>query len=172
MVISRLAAGLSVMIYPGFFLVWIVKMALFPHSQAVLVVFLLTVIANDSTAWAVGMLFGRRNRGIVQVSPYKSTAGFIGGCVASILICAGAVYWAPEAFKPARFLSPLAAGILLGILSSIAVILGDLAESALKRSADIKDSGVLIPGRGGVLDSVDSIALTAPVFYVFYRFFF
>jgi phosphatidate cytidylyltransferase len=64
------------------------------------------------------------------------------------------------------------AGIILGLLSAAAGNLGDLAESALKRSADMKDSGTIIPGRGGVLDTIDSICLAAPVYYFSYWFLF
>jgi phosphatidate cytidylyltransferase len=97
-------------------------------------------------------------------------AGFIGGFVASIVICIGSVMLFPR-FFPCR-VPPLIGGSILGIFSGIAATLGDLAESALKRSARIKDSGYLIPGRGGVLDSIDSVALAAPVFYIFYKFLF
>jgi phosphatidate cytidylyltransferase len=58
---------------------------------------------------------------------------------------------------------------MLGLLSGAAATLGDLAESVMKRSSDIKDSGSIVPGRGGALDSIDSIALAAPVFYGLYR---
>ncbi|GHU81108.1 phosphatidate cytidylyltransferase [Spirochaetia bacterium] len=170
-IINYMAAGFSVMIYPGLFVAWLIRMALFPHSDLVILIFLLTVFANDSLAWAAGMLFGRGNQGIFKASPHKSIAGYTGGCIASVLVCVWAVYMVPQVFNT-ELLPKAAAGIILGLISAAAADLGDLAESALKRSADIKDSGVLIPGRGGILDSLDSIALTAPVFYVFYRLFF
>jgi phosphatidate cytidylyltransferase len=161
------AAGLSVMLYPGMFMGWIIRMSLFPHANMVILVFLLMVFANDSAAWAVGMLFGRGNRGIIPVSPNKSVAGFVGGCTASVLVGMGAVLYLPPVFV-SPLLHPLAGGAALGFVSGIAAALGDLGESALKRSVNIKDSGTLIPGRGGVLDTVDSIALAAPVFYGLY----
>jgi phosphatidate cytidylyltransferase len=170
-VINRLAAGFSVMMYPSLFLSWIVRMGLFRHSAVIILTFILTVMANDSTAWAFGMLFGKGNRGIVKVSPNKSVAGFIGGMAASIIVCVGAVYILPDAFTPDQ-IPALPSGIILGLLSGIAVSVGDLGESAIKRACDIKDSGFIIPGRGGVLDSVDSIAFTAPVFFILYRFLF
>jgi phosphatidate cytidylyltransferase len=165
--LTHIAAGFSVMMYPGMFMTWIIKMAALPHADRIIFVFLLGVIANDSTAWAVGMLFGKGNQGIIPASPNKSVAGFIGGFAASILVGIGAVYLAPEVFSP-RLLSPLPSGLILGILAGAAASLGDLAESVMKRSSDIKDSGSIIPGRGGVLDSIDSIALAAPVFYGLY----
>jgi phosphatidate cytidylyltransferase len=178
-VISRVGSGLAVMVYPGLFLAWIVRMSLIPSAQVlfindnldrsgiVILLFLLMIIANDSAAWAMGMLLGKGNRGIISASPNKSVAGFIGGFAASILVGVGAARFAPETF-PSRLEGPLA-GIILGFVTGLAGTLGDLGESALKRSANIKDSGTIIPGRGGILDTVDSIALAAPVYYGLYR---
>jgi phosphatidate cytidylyltransferase len=161
--ISRIGSGFAVMIYPGLFMAWIVRMSLIPRSDMIILLFLLVVIANDSAAWAMGMLFGKNNRGIIPASPNKSIAGFIGGFAASILVCLGATRFAPEIF-PSRLGFPLS-GIILGFVSGLAGTLGDLGESTMKRSATIKDSGTVIPGRGGVLDTIDSIALAAPVYY-------
>jgi phosphatidate cytidylyltransferase len=170
-VLNRLAAGFAVLMYPGHFLSWIIRMSLFKYSVAVILMFILTVMANDSAAWAFGMLFGKGNRGFVPASPNKSIAGFAAGLLASIVVCTGAVYLIPGAFEPDK-LPRLSGGMFLGLFSGIAVTLGDLAESAIKRCCDIKDSGSLVPGRGGMLDSIDSIAFTAPVFFMLYRFFF
>ncbi|MDR0388648.1 MAG: phosphatidate cytidylyltransferase [Spirochaetaceae bacterium] len=169
--VGRISGGLSLIIYPGLFLVWIIRMALFPEASTVILIFLFIVCAGDSAAWAAGMVLGRGNRGVIIASPNKSIAGFIGGFIASVLISLGAVLFFPGIFYTAK-LPPLLAGSLLGLGTGLAAALGDLAESALKRGAAIKDSGNLIPGRGGVLDSIDSIALAAPVFYGLYRLFF
>lgn len=165
--IGRIAAGFSLLLYPGVFLTWIIAMSLLPESSIVIIVYLLMVFMNDSAAWAVGLLFGKNNRNVIPASPNKSIAGFAGGLAASILAGVGAVLLFPDVFS-SRF-PPVPAAILLGLLTGIASILGDLGESVLKRSAGLKDSGVLMPGRGGVLDSVDSLAFAAPVFYLAYR---
>ena len=170
-VISRLAAGFSVMMYPGHFLSWIIRMCLFRHSVIILLMFILTVMVNDSIAWAAGMLFGKGNKGLFAVSPNKSVVGFTAGLLASIGLCVGVAVLLPDVFDPDQ-IHRLPSGILLGLVSGVAVILGDLAESAIKRSCGVKDSGNLMPGRGGMLDSVDSLAFTAPAFFVLYRFFF
>jgi phosphatidate cytidylyltransferase len=166
-VVSRIGSGFAAMIYPGLFMAWIVRMSLFPRSDMIILMFLLIVIANDSAAWAMGMLFGKNNRGIIPASPNKSVAGFLGGFAASILVGVGATRLAPETF-PSRLAAPLS-GIILGFACGLAATLGDLGESVMKRSANIKDSGTLIPGRGGILDTIDSIALAAPVYYGLYR---
>ena len=166
--ISRVAAGFSVIIYPGLFLSWIIPMALLPKAAINIIVYLLIVFMNDSAAWAAGMLFGKGNQGIFPVSPQKSIAGYAGGTLASVLIAIGGSLLFPEAFA-SRLLPLLPAGVVLGLCTSIMANLGDLGESVLKRSAGIKDSGMLIPGRGGILDSIDSHTLAAPVYYLFYR---
>jgi phosphatidate cytidylyltransferase len=168
---GRAAAGFAVMAYPGLFMEWIIRLGAWRRAEIFILTFLLIVFANDSLAWTAGMLFGKGNRGIVPVSPNKSIAGFIGGLTASALVGAGAVLLFPGVFPLRRF-PALPSGIVLGLLPGIAGSLGDLGESAMKRSSGIKDSGFLIPGRGGVLDSIDSLALAAPVFYVVCRFLF
>jgi phosphatidate cytidylyltransferase len=166
--LNRIASGIMAVCYPGLFMIPFIRMGALYQAGPVLLVFLLIVFGNDACAWATGMLLGKNNRGILAASPNKSVAGFVGGFVISLVTGILAVYLAPKAFV-SRSLSPLPAGALLGILSSAAASLGDLAESVMKRSAGIKDSGHIIPGRGGVLDSLDSIAFTAPIFYGLYR---
>ncbi|MDR2632046.1 MAG: phosphatidate cytidylyltransferase [Treponema sp.] len=170
-VADRFTAACAILIYPGVFLAWIIKMSRWAYADKVILLFLLMVIANDSVAWAVGMLWGKGNQGFIPASPHKSVAGFIGGLVASIIVGGGAFFFIPEAFRSAR-LPTVSAGMLLGLISGVAACLGDLGESALKRSVNMKDSGTLMPGRGGILDSIDSISLAAPVYYVSYWFLF
>ena len=167
-VIGRVTAGFAVMIYPGLFMAWIVQMATFGEPGPVITIFFMIVFLNDAAAWLSGNLFGKNNRGLIAASPNKSIAGFIGGIAVSMATGAVAVIIVPGAFVP-EILPPVPAGLLLGFCTGIAAILGDLCESALKRSAGVKDSGTLILGRGGALDSLDSIALAAPVFYIMYR---
>lgn len=165
--LGSISVGLATLLYPGFFMAWIIGMASFSHANMVILIFLLIPISNDSAAWAAGMLFGKNNRGIIRVSPNKSVAGFIGGLVFSVLLGMIAVSCIPAAFTSKTLPAPLA-GLILGLGVGLAGCLGDLAESAMKRSAGAKDSGAIIPGRGGVLDSIDSICFAAPVYYVLY----
>jgi phosphatidate cytidylyltransferase len=166
--LSHTVAGFAVLFYPSSFLSWLILMNRLPHSPTLIIAFLCVVFANDSLAWMTGLLFGRTNRGIFAVSPNKSLAGFIGGLAASVGVGLALAAALPHVFNSARF-PPLVSGLMLGLFTGIAAVLGDLAESALKRSAGVKDSGSLIPGRGGILDTIDSLALSAPVFYVGYR---
>lgn len=166
--IGRAVAGFAVMIYPGLFLAWLIQMTMFREAGTVILTFLLVTLLNDAFAWAAGVLFGKNNRGVLAASPNKSIAGFAGGLSASLLAGAAAVILLPGIFKP-LVIPPVPAGALLGLGAGIAAALGDLGESALKRSAGVKDSGSLILGRGGALDSIDSVALAAPVYYMLFR---
>lgn len=155
------AAALSLaFLYPGLLGGFVVLIAAGqPQAMASILSFALIVVANDSLAWLVGVTIGKR-RNIVAVSPNKSLAGFVGGMMGSIL-CSVAM----KLLFPAAFPVPLWLVVLLGAVMGMAVIIGDLFESALKRSAGIKDSGSGVPGRGGFLDSFDSELFAAPVFY-------
>ena len=166
--INRVSAGFAVMMYPGLFMMWIIKMNHLLHAKMLILTFLLIVFATDSAAWAFGMLFGKGNRGIILASPNKSIVGFIGGLFVAIIIGLIMVFVLPDVFASSKIASPLA-GVVLAFLVAVAAILGDLGESAMKRSSDIKDSGNIIPGRGGVLDSIDSLSFAAPIYYIFYK---
>lgn len=173
-VVNTIAAGITVIIYPGFFMFWLVKMTTLKNPVLILV-FLLIVFANDSAAWLAGSLLGKNNRGIIPASPNKSIAGYIGGILGSVITAVAAAFIAPDIFPvhdetPVYYL--VIKAVLLGFCSAITGSLGDLTESAIKRSCDVKDSGRLMAGRGGVLDSIDSIAFAAPVFFLLYNLFF
>lgn len=125
--------------------------------MAVLLLIVLTEV-NDILQFICGKLFGRRKI-IPMISPNKTEAGFIGGALLSTLL--GAFLW-PH-FSPLTILQ----GAILGFLLSLAGMMGDLVCSAIKRYRGIKDFSSLIPGHGGVLDRVDSLLATAPVFFYF-----
>jgi phosphatidate cytidylyltransferase len=128
---------------------------------AKLVYFLLLVVwLGDSGAYYVGRNFGRHKLS-PRISPKKTVEGLIGGVVSSV---ATAVIIHFTFFKS----FPLVHAIIAGVLLSLAGVIGDLAESMWKRSADVKDSGTLIPGHGGFLDRFDSIFYTTPILYVYW----
>jgi len=173
-IIYRLAGCFCVMCYPGFFMYWMVQMHTWENSGAVVFLFLLITFFNDSTAWLSGTLFGANNKGIITVSPNKSIAGFVGGLTGSVAISVCAVLLFPSVFSVSgsQVSALLPKAIILGVFTGVFASLGDLAESAIKRSCNVKDSGNLMLGRGGILDSIDSIAVAAPVFYMLYSVFF
>jgi len=114
--------------------------------------------ASDTGAYFTGRSLGK-TRLAPEVSPKKSVEGAVGGIAGATLAALALKGLAPEG-------SLVAYGIL-GALISVVGQLGDLAESALKRYAGIKDSSNLIPGHGGVLDRFDSVLLTAPLAYYY-----
>ena len=125
--------------------------------------FLLVILVtegSDIMQALVGRKFGRRKLARV-VSPHKTWEGFAGGVAAATLV----------AMLIAPWLTPLNLwqAALGGLLIAVVGLFGDLNISALKRDAGVKDSGTLLPGQGGVLDRVDSLTFTAPVFYYFAR---
>ena len=114
---------------------------------------LLSVWAYDTGAFLVGSQFGRE-KFLTHISPSKTYAGLVGGVVASTVVV-GAILWGLGQM-------PLHA-LVLGPLIALTAQAGDLAESMLKRAANTKDSGTLIPGHGGMLDRVDSFLFAAPI---------
>jgi len=175
-VINKVIGSFSLLVYPGFFIYWLIKMNFWGNSYAILL-FLFMTFSCDSLAWLFGMLFGQNNRGLIAVSPNKSIVGFIGGLLGPVILSVVTALFFSQIFylktdysigQINTSTSLLLLAILLGLCTGIAAIFGDLAESAIKRSCDFKDSGNLILGRGGVLDSMDSVAVAAPVYYLFY----
>lgn len=160
-VLGSISASALALIYPGIFLTFITRITALSNPSLLLLIFIVMVFANDTAAFVFGILFGRSGKGIIAVSPNKSLVGFIAGFLFSG-IAAGIFYiFFPKIFSQSFF---VAIGMGLGI--GISVIIGDLVESAFKRSANIKDSGYIIPGRGGILDSTDSILFSAPIYFL------
>jgi phosphatidate cytidylyltransferase len=126
-----------------------------PGPAYVLIVMLL-VWGADTGAYFAGRRFGRHKLA-PRVSPGKSWEGVIGGLVMTVVVAAVASW----------LLQPLMGAPLFIMLSLVTVafsILGDLQESMFKRMVDLKDSGGLLPGHGGVLDRIDSLTAAAPLF--------
>lgn len=175
---ARIARSVCTLLYAGFLPSYITSISMLPRSPAHLVTFLVMVFISDSAAWLFGMLFGKNNRGKVAASPNKSIAGFIGAYLGCILVAFLASYLVfPSAFDAFVDFShkvhhKAIRVLVLGIVVCTASIVGDLAESVFKRSANVKDSGKIILGRGGILDCVDSVFMAAPFYFYFVTFLF
>ncbi len=164
-VLGRVAGNLFVLVYPGIFLYFLLKINSLPDSPYLIPVFLLSAFGNDAWAWLFGTLWGRRSLKPFLVSPSKSVIGFVGGTLASFLVLLSAFFLFPGLLGRS-----LPAVLVLSLVLALTTIVGDLFESSLKRSAGVKDSGTIIPGRGGVLDSIDSLLFSAPLFYLFLQY--
>ena len=125
--------------------------------------FIAIVWLGDTGAYATGRLLGQHKL-IPAISPGKTVEGSIGGLLFGIL--GGIAIKYAFSVKDIALHHVIILGLLLGIIGQI----GDLGESLLKRNADKKDSGNLIPGHGGLLDRCDSMILTAPVFYYYLKY--
>jgi phosphatidate cytidylyltransferase len=116
---------------------------------------------SDSGAYIFGIKFGK-HRMYEKISPKKSMEGLYAGIICGVL--AAIIY-------NTLFLNiPFIHLIISGVLVSSAGVIGDLIESMFKRYADVKDSGNIFPGHGGMLDRIDSILLGAPVLYFYLKF--
>lgn len=132
------------------------------QEKAILAILLLifTTELNDIFQFFSGKFFGRRKI-IPMISPNKTEAGFIGGLVLTSILFL---------FLGTQYLDLLPmTSIVFGVIISFTGILGDLLFSAVKRFYGVKDFSDLIPGHGGVLDRIDSLILTVPIFYYLFK---
>lgn len=166
---SNILTSAFTILYCGFFTAFIGRMTIIENSRMILAVYLLMVFFCDSLAWLFGNLFGKNNKGFIKASPNKSIAGFCGGFVGSVAIGVFAHFvWLENSIFGEAAPTGIVKVVILGLLTAFGAIIGDLVESVFKRSSGVKDSGHLIPGRGGMLDSLDSIVFAAPIYYLSY----
>ena len=121
---------------------------------------LIVIFANDTGAFYTGTFFGKRALS-PNISPNKTVEGSLGGLTASMVI--GFIFCQ-------IFFKDLSLSLLIipaSFMLAIAGQIGDLFESAMKRSSNIKDSGSILPGHGGMLDRIDGLLLATPVLYVY-----
>jgi len=116
--------------------------------------------AGDSAAYYSGRALGRHKLA-PKISPKKTVEGAMGGLIASIVAGVFLGQWLLGETTGTL--------VVVSMLCAIAGQIGDLAESALKRSAGVKDSSAILPGHGGILDRLDSLLFAAPVFYLFFK---
>jgi phosphatidate cytidylyltransferase len=133
-------------------------------AGALLVVFLVALTElNDIAQYLWGKSLGKI-KVTPKVSPNKTLAGLLGGVFTTKLL---AVILGPVLTPMNRYYS-FAAGLVIGLSG----FCGDVVMSAIKRDFGVKDSGKLLPGHGGILDRLDSLIYTAPLFFHFYYYFY
>jgi phosphatidate cytidylyltransferase len=132
-------------------------------APKLLTMFFAMVIFTDTGAYYTGRSLGKHKLA-PRISPGKTIEGFFGGLIAAIGAGALCKY---TFFPQLNLLHALLLGALIGLLGPV----GDLAESLLKRGSEVKDSGTILPGHGGVLDRVDAILFCAPLVYFYWRMF-
>ena len=157
--VQNAAVALFGVLYLGITLSTLIATRALPNGELLVLFVLLVTWGADTGAYYVGTLWGK-HRLAPAISPKKSYEGLAGGILLAVVIAALTQSW----------LLPHASvmhAVALGLLLTATGLLGDLCESAIKRSVGVKDSGGLLPGHGGMLDRMDSLLFTAPTFYYY-----
>jgi phosphatidate cytidylyltransferase len=136
------------------------------HDTILPIAIIVMIWINDTMAYIVGSFIGKRP--FSPISPKKTWEGTVGGALLTI-ITAGIYGSLPVLYTINN--SSLIDWIMIALCVTVAGTLGDLLESKLKRLADVKDSGNIMPGHGGALDRFDSLLIAIPVVYVYYSLF-
>ena len=156
--LASIAVTLFGLLYIAWFFSFFIKLKFMPDGACLVGFVVLVTKMGDIGAYIVGGMIGRRNL-IPRISPHKTIEGTIGGLVFSIVSAAASKTFLPN--------FPYGHLIILGVLLGILAQVGDLAESLLKRDCGVKDSGANLSGFGGMLDLIDSLLFTAPIFYFY-----
>ncbi len=164
--IPRVSGYSFIILYVTVFSSFFMLLTNFENYRLIYLLFLSLVFSNDTFAYLVGVSIGRFSPKPTPISPNKSLFGFIGGGIFTVIVAIIFFHYKSELFA-----NNVWAAILTAILISFCAIIGDLIESAFKRSAELKDSGKIMLGRGGVLDSIDSLLISAPVLFFLLKFF-
>jgi phosphatidate cytidylyltransferase len=167
-VMADATASVFCLLYTGLTMVAVCTLREEANGPSLVTFVLCVVWAGDIAALYVGRNFGRHKLAS-SLSPNKTWEGAAGSVVGSLLVAGGLLglsAWL-ETWNSARLSYPdyLWYWLVLAVIVNVAAQVGDLAESALKRSAGVKDSGTLLPGHGGVLDRIDALLLAAPVLW-------
>lgn len=160
-------SGWSVRLTNGFFIFvpMLSALAALQRQNSELVLLLLVLVwSADSGAFFVGRAIGKHKLS-PRVSPRKTIEGAIGGIITALGVMTLYVFILTEGATSKQYLIYA----FLALLVAIASIVGDLFESLFKRISNIKDSGNLLPGHGGIFDRIDSLTAAAPIFYLAYE---
>jgi phosphatidate cytidylyltransferase len=168
--VETIAVTVLGLLYIPFMLQFLVRILMRDSDSTDNLVLCLWVVAVakfcDVGALLTGLAFGRHKMA-PSISPKKTWEGAVGGVLVSSGVGAAIAFFAAP-YLPASLTVPLAA--LLAVPLAVTAIISDLIESVIKRRADTKDTGALIPGIGGAFDLTDSLILTAPVAYAIFLF--
>lgn len=135
-----------------------------PDSGAFLLLWLLAVTKfTDMGAYITGSFIGK-NKMIPHISPGKTWEGFAGALVFAQLAACGLLAWFPVQLAA---IGGYRHAVILGVILALLAVIGDLAESVVKRALGAKDSGKFLPGIGGSLDLIDSVCFTAPAMFFY-----
>lgn len=161
--LSDMAMSFFGAVYIGFLLSYAQGLQVQPQAFECIVLVCILTWSSDVGGYLFGRLWGNRKL-TPQLSPNKTWAGAIGGVGLTITLVMASYFVMPVNHLHLPVL------LLLGLAGSLAAQFGDLFASAMKRYFEVKDSGYIIPGHGGVLDRFDSFMLVLPVFYYFIYF--
>ncbi len=167
-VMADASASIFCLLYIGFTLIALPTLHEEANGASLLAFLFCVVWAGDIAALYVGRAWGRHKLA-PRISPNKTWEGALGSVAGSLLAAGGLLGLAEllEQWDSSKLSYPgdFWYWLVLAVVVNVAAQVGDLAESALKRSAGVKDSGNLLPGHGGVLDRIDALLLAAPVLW-------